>query len=330
MYDVYGLGNALVDTEYRIDDDFLAQHAIAKGHMTLVEEDRMEMLIEALTELEPERMSGGSAANTIIAAQGFGAATYYSCKVADDVTGRYFLADLNTAGVHTNPNAAAASGKSGRCLILVTEDAERSMSTFLGVSNQLSTGEIDEAALAEARYFYVEGYLSSSPESLAAAAACRQLAENQGVETAVSLSDPSMVEHFRDNLETLLGNGVSHLFCNEEEALAWARTDRLDVAISELKDIARYCNITLGSRGSLTVIDGRQKAAPGYPATAVDTNGAGDIYAGACLYGWSTGMDHQQAASFGNYAAATLVQQYGARLKTMEQYQDVLKAFRAL
>ena len=138
MYDVYGLGNALVDTEYRIDDDFLSQHAIAKGHMTLVEEDRMEMLIEALTELEPERMSGGSAANSIIAAQGFGAATYYSCKVADDVTGRYFLADLNTAGVHTNPNAAAASGKSGRCLILVTEDAERSMSTFLGVSNQLS------------------------------------------------------------------------------------------------------------------------------------------------------------------------------------------------
>ncbi len=330
MYDVYGLGNALVDTEYRIDDGFLEQHAIAKGHMTLVEEDRLETLMAALSSLTPERMSGGSAANSVIAAQGFGAATYYSCKVADDATGKVFLSDLSDAGVHTNANAAAASGKSGRCLILVTRDAERSMNTFLGVSTQLSTSEIDEAALATARYFYVEGYLSSSPESLAAAAACRQLAEDQGVATAVSLSDPSMVELFRANLETILGNGVDHLFCNEEEALTWARTDRLDVAIAELKDIAKTCNVTLGSRGCLSVIDGQQRAVPGYSVTALDTNGAGDIYAGACLYGWCRDMDPQQAASFGNYAAAELVQQYGARLKTMQGYQDVLKAFRAL
>jgi len=332
MFDVYGLGNALVDMEYRIEDGFLRRHGITKGHMTLVDEARLDALVDDLTEYQPEQMSGGSAANTIIAAQGFGARTYYSCKLAADPTGDYFLKDLGAAGVTTNVNAKAGTeggGKSGRCLVLVTPDAERSMNTFLGISNQLSVAEIDEAALAQARYFYVEGYLSSSPASMQAAVECRQLAERSGVKTAVSLSDPSMVEFFRGDMEKILGNGVDHLFCNEEEALAWAKTDRLDIAVRELKDIAAALNITLGSRGSLAVDSHSQHTAPGYPVEAVDTNGAGDIYAGACLYGWCAGMSAAQAAAFGNFAAAALVQRYGARLRQVKDYQDVLRRFKA-
>jgi sugar/nucleoside kinase (ribokinase family) len=328
MVDVYGLGNALVDMEYRVDEEFLTRHQIAKGHMTLVDEPRLEALIGDLQEYEPDRMSGGSAANTIIAAQYFGSSAYYSCKVANDDTGNFFLSDLGAAGVDSNGETTAGEGQSGRCLVLVTSDAERSMNTFLGISSSLSVSEIDESALASARYFYVEGYLSSSPNSRDAAVACRELAERSSVKTVVSLSDPSMVEFFRDDMEKILGNGVNHLFCNEEEALTWAKTDRLDIAVRELKDVAEALNITLGSRGSVAVEQHAQHDAPGYPATAVDSNGAGDMYAGASLHGWCSGMDAGEAAAFGNFAAASLVQSYGARFRHASDYHNVLKQFR--
>jgi fructokinase len=331
MYDVYGLGNALVDMEYGVEDGFLHRHGIAKGHMTLVDEARLGALVADLSDHQPERMSGGSAANTMIAVQGFGGRTFYSCRLADDEVGAFFLADLGAAGIVTNNNAAMPGlpGQSGRCLVLVTPDAERSMNTFLGISTQLGPGEIDQQALAQARYFYAEGYLSSSPQSLEGVIACRELAESSGVKTALSLSDPSMVKFFRDNLTRILGNGVDHLFCNEEEALAWARTDRLDIAVNELKDIGRTLNVTLGKRGSLAVTAHRQNLVPGYEVRAVDTNGAGDMYAGACLYGWCTGMSPEQAAAFGNFAAGRLVQAYGARLRQLEDYRDTLKRFKA-
>lgn len=327
MYDVYGLGNALVDMEFRVEDSFLNKHGIAKGHMTLVDEARIAALVSDLEEHTPERMSGGSAANTMMAVQGFGGRAYYSCKVSDDETGRYFLENMTSAGIQTNANAAAEEGTSGKCLILVSKDAERTMNTFLGISSDLSRAEINEAALASAKYFYVEGYLSSSPTSLEAAIACRELAEENGVETAVSLSDPSMLEFFRDNLTRILGNGVTHLFCNEEEALAWAKTDRLDIAFNELNDIAHTTNITLGSKGSVAISPHYHIEVPGYPVKAIDTNGAGDMYAGACLYAWAAGMDQKQAARFGNFAAAQLVQNYGARLKNIQAYQKLLATF---
>lgn len=330
-FDVYGLGNALVDMEYRVDDGFLRSQGIDKGHMTLVTEERLDALTAALREYSPERMSGGSAANTIIAVQCFGGRAFYSCRLADDETGDYFLRDLGTAGVATNRNARVHSlpGKSGRCLVLVTPDAERSMNTYLGISTALNTGDIDEAALAQARCFYAEGYLSSSDDALGAAIAARELAESAGIATAISLSDPSMVTYFRENLVRILGNGVDQLFCNEEEALSWAGTDRMDVAIAELRDIGRTVYITLGKAGSLVVAGTQRSQVPGFEARAVDTNGAGDIFAGACLYGWCRGFDPAACAAFGNFAAARLVETYGARFRRAEQYRAVLGRFTA-
>ena len=326
-YDVYGLGNALVDIEYRVEESFLERHGIAKGHMTLVDETRLDLLTADLQALDHERFSGGSAANTLMAVQGFGGNCFYSCRVAEDEVGDHFLHDLTGAGIRTNHNATASAGRSGLSLILITEDAERSMNTFLGVSSQLDADAIDRRALAAARTLYIEGYLTSSPPSLLAAATARRLADEQGVATAVSLSDPSMVQSFRNELERLLGNGVDWLFCNEEEALTWAKTDRLDLAIAELKDIGRVCFLTLGRRGSLSVVKGKPTKAPGFPADAVDTTGAGDIYAGACLYGLSIGMAEADAARFGNFAAAALVQRYGARLRNANQYRRLLQEF---
>ena len=326
-YDVYGLGNALVDIEYPVDEGFLQRHGIAKGHMTLVDETRLDLLMADIQALDPERFSGGSAANTLMAVQGFGGNCFYSCRVAEDDVGRHFLDDLTGAGIGANRNAAVSTGRSGLSLILITEDAERSMNTFLGVSSQLNADAIDESALAAARTLYVEGYLTSSPPSLLAAVAARRLADEQGVATAVSLSDPSIVLSFRKEMERLLGNGVDWLFCNEEEALTWAKTDRLDLAIAELKDIGKVCFLTLGRRGSLSVVKGKPTKAPGFPAAAVDTTGAGDIYAGACLYGLTIGMAEAAAARFGNFAAAALVQRYGARLRDASQYRRLLEAF---
>ena len=327
MYDIYGLGNALVDTEYLVDESYLRSHGIDKGHMTLIDASRLQTLRTGLASHASKRISGGSAANSIYAAQGFGHRTFYSCKVAGDQTGKHFLADLAEAGVVCNSNAEHHSGISGECLILITPDAERSMNTFLGISTALSTQDINSEALRSSRYFYVEGYLSSNDSSLAAAIAAREEAEHASVKTAVSLSDSSMVEHFRSNLERILGNGVDQLFCNQEEALGWARTDRLDVAINELKDIAKVCNITLGAAGSISVVNGHQTAVPGYRVHAIDTNGAGDIYAGAYLAMICKGRSEAESTRFANFAAAQLVTHIGARLPSSIAYRKLLESF---
>jgi sugar/nucleoside kinase (ribokinase family) len=135
------------------------------------------------------------------------------------------------------------------------------------------------------------------------------------------------VEFCREPLAEILGNGVDHLFCNEEEALSWAATDRLDIAIKELRDVAASLNITLGAKGSLVVNGKGQTLVPGNPVKALDTTGAGDMYAGGCLYGWVTGMSPEQAAGLGNYAAAKLIQHLGARLRTLDEYRQTLKEF---
>ena len=330
-YDVYGIGNALVDAEYAIDEGFLRDQGIPKGHMTLVSEAEIEAienaLEEALGDRQPRRMSGGSAANTVFAVQGFGGRGFYSGRVSDDATGRHFRNDLLAAGIATT-DRVAEGGKSGRCLTLVTADAERSMTTCLGVSAGLSPADVDEAAISAARFLYIEGYLSSAPTGCAAAVLAREIAEAAGVPTSLTLSDPSMVAAFRAELEAMLGNGVTHLFCNEEEALDWAGTDRLDIAVTELADIAPFVNVTLGGKGSLAVAKGRRALVPGVPATAVDTTGAGDIYAGAVLHARINDADSGEAAGFANFAAAELVSRHGARLPGLADYAALKKRYR--
>ena len=325
-YDIYGIGNALVDAEYAVDETFLRDQGIAKGHMTLVSEEEIEALATGLEGREHRRMSGGSAANTVYAVQGFGGRGFYSGRVSDDETGRHFLDDLRGAGIDTAGHRPS-DGKSGRCLTLITADAERSMTTYLGVSAALSPDDVSEAALVASRYLYVEGYLASTEPGCAAAVFAREVAESAGVKTSLSLSDPSMVDGFRDALEDMLGNGVTQLFCNEEEALAWTGTDRLDIAATELGDVAQFVNITLGARGSLAVSPRGRQLTPGRGAHAVDTTGAGDIYAGAFLHARNDGAQPSEAAGFANFAAAHLVTVHGARLPDLSAYEAVRRAF---
>ena len=320
-YDVYGLGNALVDMAYAVEDEFLQEHDVAKGLMTLVDEDRMAALQSNLDHLTPERMGGGSAANSMFAVRGFGGSAFYSCRVSPDETGRFFVDEIQKVGIGTNPLNEAIKGPSGRCLILVTPDAQRSLNTLLGVSEHLAETEIDPDVLVNSGCLFIEGYLASSPTGSAAAVRAREIAEEAGVKTSLTLSDPSMVSIFRDSLTRMLGNGIDVLFANEQEALAWTKSDRVDIAARELADIAPTVWITLGAHGCLSVSRHGTKSVPGFEVDALDTNGAGDIFAGACLAATARGIAPADAGRFANFVAANLVTQFGARLSSIAAYQ---------
>jgi len=315
-YDVYGIGAALVDTEIEVDDAFLGCAGIDKGVMTLVDEARQDQLLELLEThlVTSRRASGGSAANSVIATQCFGGRAFYSCKVADDENGRFYLADMARAGVDTNVCAGRERGVTGKCLVMITPDAERTMNTFLGISSTLSVANLDEAALRDSQYLYVEGYLVTSTSGRAAAVAARETAERNGVRTALSFSDPGIVAHFREGLAEMLGNGIDLLFCNLAEAREWSGAERLEDAAEALRRIARSFAITLGGEGAL-LYDGRSyHRVAAHPVRAIDTNGAGDMFAGAYIYGLTHGYDIAAAGRLANRAAAELVTHYGPRL----------------
>ena len=327
MYDIYGIGNAIVDVDVTVNDDFLQAQELPKGQMTLADSDRISALVAALGDKPMNRSSGGSAANTIFAATGFGLTTGYACRLADDVNGNYFADEMSEASIQTSAIDTQSSESSGQCLVMITDDAQRTMCTDLGISSNVTINEVDQAGLSQAKMLYIEGYLSSSPTSSASAIKCHEIAREKGIQTAITLSDVAMVSFFRDSLVSMIGDGVSVLFCNAEEALSWAQTDRLDIAINELKDIAPELYITLGGDGAQVVTKAGSSNVSGLSVNPIDTNGAGDIYAGAVLAARSQGASPQDAAKFANHAAAHLIQSYGARLSSIQAYVDLKASF---
>ncbi len=294
---------------------------VEKGLMTLVDEERQHQLSEHLQDhlVTARRASGGSAANTIIAAARFGAPAFYSCKVADDDNGDFYLQDLEAAGVDHNWHSPRESGITGRCLVLISPDAERSMNSYLGISESMSTEQLVPEAIESSEFLYIEGYLVTSPSGRAAAVRARETAEAAGVKTALSFSDPGMVEFFKDGLQEMLGRqGVDLLFCNEVEASTWADSDNLEETIAALKRVARSFAITRGARGALVYDGERLIEIDSHPVQAIDSNGAGDMFAGAFLYALGAGHDHGQAGRFASLAAARIVSRFGPRLSASE------------
>lgn len=322
-YHVYGLGAALVDTEIEVTDEFLAGASIEKGLMTLVDEARQGELMGLMQDhlVGSKRSSGGSACNSIIAASYFGAKTFYSCRVANDDNGQFFHHDTQAAGVMTKSDSLP-DGTTGKCLVMITPDAERTMNTFLGISATLSESDLDEDAIEQSEYVYLEGYLVTSPTGKQAAIKARQIAESKGIKTSISLSDPGMVEFFGEGLQEMIGEQVDLLFCNKDEALGWTKTDNIEAAAEAMKASAKSFAITLGKEGAL-VFDGTSfSKVPGESVDAIDTNGAGDMFAGAFLYAITHGQSYAEAAALANRAAAKVVSQYGPRLQP-EQHAEL-------
>jgi sugar/nucleoside kinase (ribokinase family) len=315
-YHVYGIGNALVDKEFEVTDEVLQELGIAKGVMTLVEADRQADILETLSARFglKKRASGGSAANTIIAASYFGGKTFYSCNVASDETGDFYVKDLKAAGVDSNLGDVREDGVTGKCLVMVTPDAERTMNTFLGITANLAAKHLDLEALKDSEYLYIEGYLVTSDTARPAAIEAKRFAEQHGVKTALTFSDPAMVQFFKDGLREMVGTGVDLLFCNDNEARTFCDTDTLEDAAEQLKAIAKRFVITRGSQGAL-VFDGEQLLnIASHPVKAVDSNGAGDMFAGAFLYAVTHGYSFRQAGDLASLAAAEVVANFGPRL----------------
>jgi sugar/nucleoside kinase (ribokinase family) len=318
-YDIYGIGAALVDTEVEVSDAFLATAQIDKGVMTLVDEQRQAELLAALASENTHmlRKCGGSVCNSVVAASSLGAKTFFSGKVADDSDGQLYINDLQDAGVDFH-SAGQESGITGKCLVMVTDDAERTMNTFLGASEALSAREVDQAALVDSEWFYVEGYLVTDEARTLATKVAVETAKGKGVKVAISLSDPFVVAVFGDALRQVIGGGVDLIFCNKDEAVAFTGTESLEAAAESLKQYTKTFAITDGAKGALTFDGNTLNQSKGVEAKAIDTNGAGDMFAGAFLYAITAGRDYAWAADLANDCAARVVAQFGPRLEAQQ------------
>lgn len=328
-FDIYAIGNALLDIEYHSTPEALAELGIDKGVMTLIDEDRQHDLVARLGESHEKMTCGGSAANTVIAMAQLGASAHFDCRVSNDEAGKIYVRDLHDSGVNSILDSKPLpDGVTGKCLVFVTPDTDRTMNTFLGVSAELDADDIDAEAISGAGTLYIEGYLASANNTRDAAIEARKIAEAQGNRTSITLSDPNMVRFFRDALEAMIGERVDLLFANEDEALALAETDSIESAVELFKRRARSFAITRGKQGSL-IYDGESliEVKP-VLVDAVDSLGAGDMYAGAFLYGLSQGMSYAQSGELASRAAARLVTQFGPRLDG-DQTRAVLEAFKA-
>lgn len=327
-YDVYGIGNALVDKEFEVTDAFLAAEGIEKGLMTLIDEERHNHLLSSLKQSFglKKRAGGGSAANSIVAVSQFGGKAFYACKVANDEFGEFYMHDLHAAGVDTRLDQVRCSseGKTGKCMVMVTPDAERTMNTYLGITSDFSAAELHYEELKQSKYLYVEGYLVTSDTSRAAVLEARKVAKQHGVKMAMTFSDPSMATYFKAGLVEMLGEGVDVLFCNEDEAFAFTGKNNLAEAIQALKPLTHKLVITLGSEGALVVNADSEVKIAAQKVKPLDTNGAGDMFAGTFLYGLTQGLTDAQAGALASKAAAQIIQVYGARL-AKQVHQDLLK-----
>lgn len=318
-YDVYGVGNALVDMEFEVSDDTLSTLSVDKGLMTLIDEERHHTLMDSLSSQTGKRCSGGSAANTIIACAQLGGKSYYSCKVANDETGTFYMKDLADCGVSSNLTMDnRETGVTGKCIVLVTPDAQRSMNTYLGITAQISVAELDKDAIAASKIAYIEGYLVPEPAARQAAIEARMAANAAGVKTALTLSDINMVKFFKDGLLEITGDGLDMMFANEDEAKLMFETDSLEGAVAGMKGLAKQFAITRGAAGA-TIYDGNNVIdIDAVKVTPIDTNGAGDMYAGTFLYGMTHGLPFEKCGELAGTAASKLITQFGARLASAD------------
>ena len=311
--DVYGVGNSLVDIQARVSDAVLSQLGFPKGIMTLVDESIQRRVLDALHGAPISQCAGGSAANTVIAVADFGGKASYAGKVSADPLGHFFLRDMREIGV--NIDVPVGQGNSGTCVILITEDAQRTMLTHLGVSATLGPDDVNEAEIRNAKYVYVEGYLFGGEPTRSAALRTMELAKKNGVKVAFTVSDPFLISQHRDEFWALIEGPVDLLFCNLEEARSLTgKHDPVECAV-EIHRHAENVALTLGPNGSILMHEGEVIPIQGVPVEAIDTTGAGDMYAGALLYGITNGLSWRQAGVLASHAAARIVAQLGARLR---------------
>jgi sugar/nucleoside kinase (ribokinase family) len=307
-----GIGNALVDVIAHSTDDFLTNFGLVKGSMTLIDTERAVELYGALS--GAVEMSGGSAANTMCGVASFGGHAAYVGKVDADDLGDVFGHDMRAVGVSFFGGGVAQEVPTGRCVIVVTPDAERTMNTYLGVSSTLSIGDIDEDAVAGGAVLYMEGYLFDRDDAKAAFRHAADIAHANGRTVSLTLSDSFCVDRHRDDFRALVADRVDLLFGNEDELMQLYQLSSFDDAVSELRSQCAMAAITRGADGCVIVTADEVIEVPAVPvAHVVDTTGAGDLFAAGFLHGLTTGSDLQECGRLGSIAAAEVISHVGPR-----------------
>lgn len=316
--DILGIGNAIMDIIAPVPDGFLSAQNIERGSMTLVDEPRALSLNGALKTVgELREIAGGSAANTMVGIAGLGVRAGYVGKIGKDGVGKRLIAGYREAGVQFETTPTKTGTASARCMIAVTRDGQRSMSTFLGANADFSVADISKAQIARAKTIYLEGYLFDSDEQKAAYVRAAEIAQATGGQVALTLSDSFCVGRHRAGFRQLAEYQTDILFANEDELLALFETDRLDTALDALSGMRPVVCVTRGEKGSVIQTNKRRYLVPAAPISKiVDTTGAGDQYAAGVLAGRAMGMDWADAGYLGSLAASEVIQHYGARPET--------------
>jgi len=312
--DVLGVGNAIVDTLARAEDDVLVKAGLHKGAMQLVDEARAAELYATMG--PTTIVSGGSAANTMAGLAGFGRGAGFVGKVKDDEAGREFAHDIRKAGVAFDTPLAAEGAATARCLIFVTPDGQRTMNTFLGACQALQPADVDEAQAARAKVLYMEGYLWDPPGAKAAFLKAAKISRANGRKVALSLSDAFCVDRYRDEFLGLIRDGVVDIvFANESELHSLYQTADFDTALKELQGEKGLLGVVTRSAQGAVVAEGASLvSAPAFPVEeVVDTTGAGDLFAAGFLAGFTLGLPHAKSAALGALAAAEIISHFGAR-----------------
>jgi sugar/nucleoside kinase (ribokinase family) len=315
-YDALALGNAIVDVITQSEDDFLIAHAIQKGGMTLIDEARAEGLYAAMG---PGRVvSGGSAANTVAGVGSFGGQGGFIGKVRDDQLGGLYRHDLTSLGVTFDTPAATDGPTTARCLIVVTPDGQRSMSTYLGACQKLTVADVDPKAIQAAATVYLEGYLWDPPAAKEAFRQAADIAHAAGRRVAITLSDSFCVDRWRDEFLGLMRNGVVDLvFANESELKSLYQTADIDTALSALRNERVLGVVTRSEHGAMAVTRDETVSVPAFPVDkVVDTTGAGDLFAAGVLFGLARDKDARACLHLGALAAAEIISHIGARPET--------------
>jgi adenosine kinase len=312
-YDVLGIGNAIFDVLVRTNESFLSAHDMTKGGMALIDEARAASIY---ADMGPAtKMSGGSAANTIVGVAGFGARAAYVGKVKNDEVGRLYQNDIRAAKVAFDTKAASGGPATGCSYILVTPDGERTMNTYLGAAQELTPADIDPAEIAASAIVYLEGYLWDPKDAKDAFLKASQIAHEAKRQVALTLSDAFCVDRYRDEFLALMRNGsVDLIFANEAELHSLYQTSDFDTALTQLRKDVALGVVTRSEKGCIVASKDGVEAVPASPiGKLVDTTGAGDLFAAGFLFGLVRGVGHENAGRLGALAAAEVIQHIGAR-----------------
>lgn len=316
-FDVYGIGNAIVDFLIFVDDFFINEISLPKGHMTLASSRDQAYLLKLIENKEMKMISGGSAANTMVTVAKVGGKAFYTGKIAKDPYGEFYRFHLLEEGVDFDVHPISEEeGSTATCIVFITPDAERTMSTHLGASILLSEKDIQEEILLNSKIIYIEGYLWLNESTQKAAKKAMEIAKKNQIPVSFTFSDKFVVEKFKQEFYALTRVlDFNILFMNAEEAIAFTETTNLYDALENLKNFSNLIYVTNNKQGAFVIENHKIYEVSGFPVKAIDTTGAGDAFAGGVIYGLTHNYDPKISAKIGNYLASEVVKIQGARLQ---------------